>query len=121
MQKERCRFRISGALLTKKKSFEQLLLNKRTGENSGWMMPFLTKKKSLCSLPVIRKLDLAIVSFVMQMDYLDHCPTLDNNNIAPSYSGAGVLKGFLLKNNPLDLSSISIAHMLMLLPSSCVR
>jgi hypothetical protein len=71
--------------------------------------------------PVIRKLDLAIVSFLMQMDYLDHCPTLDNNSIAPSYSGAGVLKGFLLKINPLDLSSISMAHMLMLLPSSCVR
>jgi hypothetical protein len=100
------------------------------------MMPFLTKKKSSCSLFKIlifllkhlenigtsnSKLDLAIVSFLMQMDYLDHCPTLDNNNIAPSYSGAGVLKGFLLKNNPLDLSSISIAHMLMLLPSSCVR
>lgn len=50
MPKERCRFGISGALLTKKQSFEQLLLNKRTGENLGRMMPFLTKKKSSCSL-----------------------------------------------------------------------
>jgi hypothetical protein len=55
------------------------------------------------------------------MDYLDHCPTLDNNNISPSYSGAGVLKGILMKNNPLELSSISMDDMLMLLPSSCVR